>query len=188
MKIGILTALVIGVLLTSVSFAKPKRQGHAHVHGEAKVDIGADGTKASISFNIDTHSLTGFEHAAKTAKEKAAVEKVYKTFRSGISKMFAFDPKLNCKFEERKLLFAEEGHHDEHDNDDDDDDDDHGHEGHQSLAGDYNVTCAKRVASSKVRIDLKSSFSAIQKLKVQVLSENGADSVELPGAGEINLR
>lgn len=185
MKTGILTALVIGVFLTSVSFAKPKRQGHAHVHGEAKVDIGADGNKASVSFNIDTHSLTGFEHSAKTAKEKAAVEKVYKTFRSDISKMFAFDPKLNCKFEERKLVIGAEGKHEDHD---DDDDDDHGKEGHQSLVGDYNVNCEKKIAPSKVRVDLKSSFSAIQKIKVQVLSETGADSVELPGVGEINLR
>ncbi len=185
MKARILTAVIIGTLMVSSAFAKPKRQGHAHVHGEAKVDIGADGNKASVSFNIDTHSLTGFEHSAKTAKEKAAVEKVYKTFRLDIAKMFAFDPKLNCKFEERKLLIGPEGHHDDHD---DDDDDDHGHEGHQSLAGDYNVSCAQKVAPSKVRIDLKSSFSAIQKIKVQVLSETGADSVELPGAGEINLR
>ncbi|MFN7729325.1 MAG: DUF2796 domain-containing protein [Bdellovibrio sp.] len=184
MKTKILTLVVIGVLAASICSAKPKRSGHVHTHGEVNVDIGAEGNKASVSFSIDTHSLLGFERPAKTAKEKAAVEQVYKTFRSEIGQLFAFDPKLNCKFEERKLLIGPEGKHEAAES--------HAHDhvkgGHQSLFGDFNITCASQVAPSKVRVDLKSRFSGIRKIKVKVLTEAGADSAELPGSGEVNLK
>ncbi len=199
----ILIVLSIGIFGVPSMGAKPQRMAHPHVHGEMQVDLGVDGDKASIHFEIDTHSLMGFEHAAKTSKEKAIVEKVYKTFRSDIGKMFVFDPKLRCQFEEQKLTLRREEHHGEHKEHDKDHDHDSekndkhdkhdkhdkGDKGeHQSLVGDFKVVCAQKMVPGKVNVDLKSSFAEIQKIKVHLVTETKADYVELSGAGEINLK
>jgi hypothetical protein len=183
MRAFIFVVLITGTLMNLPSHSKPKRIGHAHTHGKASVDIGVEGNRASVSFSIDTHSLLGFERAAKTAEEKQAVKKVYETFRSNFTKMFGFDPKLNCKFEEQKLRIGPEGKH--HGND-------HSSkgekEGHQSLKGEFSANCAQKIAPSKVYIDLKSSYSSIQKIKVHILTDAVAESIDLPGSGQINLR
>jgi hypothetical protein len=191
------------LLATSAAFGKPKRTGHAHTHGEAIVDIAVDEMTAAVGINIDAQSLVGFEHTAKTAKEKEKVASVLKLFRSNIANLISFDSKLNCQFAEKSLSIGPVGstdrkrtkrereHKHEHEadrTDGHDHDHDHGSAEHHSLKGDFDVVCKQKITPSKLQINLKSTFAAIQKIKVNVVNGNQADTIEMPGNGVVNLR
>lgn len=169
-----------GLLLSGlpVASAKIKRHEAPHVHGEAVVDLGIEANQGNIHFKIDTHSLTGFEHTPKTQEEKKSVDHVYQVFRSQMEQMFSLDSKLGCHWQEKKLLIAaeSEGDHDEP-----------SHEGHQALNGDFDLKCAKKIVPSTMQVHLKKYFEAIQKIKIQIVTDTGARAVELPGAGSVSL-
>ena len=84
-----------------------------HSHGEGSLDIAVQGKKVEIRLVAPLADVVGFEHGARTKKEKQTVEKSIEIFSSP-SKFMALDK--NCKFNVTDLeglsqLLQGEDHH-----------------------------------------------------------------------------
>lgn len=66
--------ILVAALLTPPALAQ-RREAAAHVHGAGKLDIVIEAGKVSIALDAPADDIVGFEHAPKTAEQKAKLEK-----------------------------------------------------------------------------------------------------------------
>ena len=66
---------------------------HAHEHGFGQVNVIQDGPQVSIDLDSPLHNILGFEHAPKTAQDKAKVKQA-KAFLA--APMWIFNPEAKC--------------------------------------------------------------------------------------------
>ena len=71
-------------------------QGHAHVHGLAKMDIAVEAKKITLRLETPLDNLVGFERAPRTDSERKRVDDAVAQLRAG-DQMFKFDPAAGCK-------------------------------------------------------------------------------------------
>jgi hypothetical protein len=173
--------------LTLTAFAKKNhehRQHEAHVHGSATLNIAFDQLNGKIEFKAASAGVLGFEHSAKSDKDKKTLNDAVAKFETDISKMIQFDSKFGCTFSKEKIEMAkepEEEHAKEvaaekksvklHKADK--------HEGeHSDFIANYNVTCLKSIAGSKLTVDF-TTFKNIKDLDVTVLADTLQKSFEV---------
>jgi len=80
-------------------------QGHAHVHGVAKMDIAVDAKKIVVNFETPLDNLVGFERAPRTDSERKRAGDAVARLRAGDA-MFKFDPVAGCKMATVELRSA----------------------------------------------------------------------------------
>jgi hypothetical protein len=80
-------------------------QGHAHVHGVARLDIAVEAKKIAVSFESPLDNLVGFERAPRTDSERQRADEAVARLRAG-DQMFRFDPAAGCKMARVELTSA----------------------------------------------------------------------------------
>lgn len=159
----------------------------AHEHGVAKIDIAFDGLKGVIHFESPASSIYGFEHEAKSKKDKRTRDSQIDVFKNKFSQMLGFDSGVACAVTVTKVdPFVIEDH---------DDGDLHHeaakgkeekHEGtHSEVQADFAVTCGKTVTGTNIHFAFQKFFPAIKKISVQVINgdkQNGATIVNDKGS------
>ena len=96
-------ALALVLLLAAPLGAQA--QGHAHVHGLAKLDIAVEAKKITLSFETPLDNLVGFERAPRTDSERRRADEAVARLRAGDT-MFRFDPAAGCKLASVELSSA----------------------------------------------------------------------------------
>jgi len=69
---------------------------HAHVHGNAKLDVAVDGGTLTLLLESPLDSLLGFEHIASNDKEKAAVKSMAMRLHKA-SELFVLPLAAQCR-------------------------------------------------------------------------------------------
>lgn len=164
------------MLFSFSSFAKEKkehRHHEAHVHGGATLNIAFDQLKGKVEFKAASAGVVGFEHAAKSEKDKKTVADMISNIDANISKMIKFDSSLGCVFVKEKIEVVPEV-------DEDHNEKDHGkkHGEHSDFLASFNVTCAKSVLGSKVTFDF-TTLKKIKDLDVTVLIDSVQKTAEV---------
>lgn len=171
--------------LSSFLFSSALAAG-AHEHGAAKLDISFDGTQGLLRFETSAEDIYGFEHEAKSEKDKATRDAKIEILKSKFSEMVVLDPKAGCVLTPGNIeafVAEKEEKHDEH----------HGHkENHKSkkkkdakkhsgthgeVHAEFKAECKNSVSGTKVNFAFKKHFPGIKKVTVQVVSgetQNGA--------------
>lgn len=150
-----------------------RHQG-AHVHGAATLNIAFDQLKGRIEFKAASEAVIGFEHAAKSEKDKKQLNDAIAKFATGIGSMIQFDETLGCIFSKEKIEVAgeNEGH----------DEDSKGHikrQGkHSDFVADFTIECKKEVMGTKVVFDF-SQFKGLRDLDITLLVGDLQKSVEV---------
>jgi hypothetical protein len=80
-------------------------QGHAHVHGIAKMDIAVEAKKISVSFESPLDNLVGFERVPRTDGERQRATEAAARLRAGDA-LFRFDAAAGCKLSHVELTSA----------------------------------------------------------------------------------
>jgi len=80
-------------------------QGHAHVHGVAKMDIAVEAKKITVNFETPLDNLVGFERAPRTDSERKRADDAVARLGAG-DQMFKFDPAAGCKMARVDLTSA----------------------------------------------------------------------------------
>jgi hypothetical protein len=146
------------VLLFSLSsFAKGKkvhRHHEAHVHGGAILNIAVDQLKGKLEFRAASAGVVGFEHTAKSEKDKKTVSEAISTIEAKISQLIQFDSSLGCVFTKEKIELVPESES----------------SSHSDFVAVFNITCTKSVVGSKVTFDF-TSMKKIKDLDVTVLAD-----------------
>jgi hypothetical protein len=164
--------LIVSLLLFSFwkSHAEERRENAAHVHGNAQLSIAFEGVNGEIHFDGAGEGVIGFEHPAKSDKDKKIVADSLRTMESQIGKFLIFDPSLKCEFPSAHAKVVPEGNH-------------------SDVEADFKVKCAKSPVGSKLKVDYTKSFPLLKKLDVQILADQVQKSATLASfPAEIELK
>ena len=163
----VLSGVAISALLY-LTFS-PAIAHEAHVHGVGKLDVAIDGAQLTLHLDTPLANLLGFEHAAKSPKDRQAAQKMARQLRDG-RKVFVTTPAAECKPTSIKLVSAainplllgelpapatanasiKSAHAD--------------------LAADYVFQCAKPEKLESIDVTLFSQFKGFKKIDVQMVT------------------
>jgi hypothetical protein len=159
--------LVLASVLHGLSLTT--HAAEAHVHGEATLSVAVDGGTLTLMLEAPTDSLVGFEHAPRTARERAAVTRMKQTLERP-AVLFVPSPAAACKPAgvelESSLFKPGHAHHDHA-------------EGHADLAGEFVFRCAHPEALRDLEVRLFDAFPRLKRLKVEIAGPRGQSAAQL---------
>lgn len=186
-----LLAVLAFLLFASPAAAQAKRELGAHEHGAGKLNIAIEKAKVELELEVPGDDIVGFEHKAKTTKQKAAIENAKKALAAGLT-LFKLPAGAGCKLDTAKVeLHTDEaekkpaepvkkdahghgkkGHAHGHSHD-------HDEGGHTEFHANYTLTCASPDKLTEIVFDYFKSFKKAQKLTVSVVSDKGQKQYEV---------
>ena len=85
----------------------------AHEHGIARLGLAVDGTRLTIDLELPAESVFGFEHAPRSAQERATVAEALDRLRTGGARLIAFPDGTACALDSAEVQAPEgmEGDH-----------------------------------------------------------------------------
>lgn len=163
------------------------REHGAHEHGAAELTVALIDGQAEIMLETPAFNLVGFEYAAKTDEEKAAVDAATETLEKG--EWFALTDAAGCSLSSADVnssMAEGEEHHDEegHDEEEGDHHDEEGHESeketHSSFFATYMFNCSslEDLASLDATM-LFSSFPNFEAVDAQWLNDTQQSAATL---------
>ena len=163
------------------------RQLEAHVHGQGSLNIAIDGNKLDMELKAPGADIVGFEHAAESTAQKAAVEQA-KVALAEFLNLFKLPGNANCKVDKADVAVRTEEHHhhdDEHadagkkaaDGAKDEDHDEH--DGHSGFHARYLLTCAAPANLTALETTYFKAFAGAQALNVSVVTPKGQSQMQL---------
>ncbi len=169
--------VILACLLASPALAGEKRQLGAHEHGHGNLNIAIEGNRVAMELIAPGADIVGFEHAAKTAEQKAAIEKAKATLAEPLA-LFVLPASAGCRVAEAKVSLEteEESHEKGHA-----DKKAHAHEEerHSEFHGAYVLTCASPRALSGIDFKYFERFPGAEELEVKLISDKGQSKYEV---------
>lgn len=152
-------------------WAAEHREHGSHEHGSAVLSIAFEDSQdkgsvtGRVEFKAAAQGILGFEHAAKSDKDKKILTEAVTDFATKISSRIQMDPKLNCQFtQDRVGMLVEKGHS--------------GSGQHRDFAANFHVRCAKSPLGTVLVLDF-TDLKKIKDIDVTVLVGNLQKSAEL---------
>ena len=173
-------------LTTTAGFAlAQQRQLGAHEHGRGTLNLAVEGTRVTLELEAPGADIVGFEHAAKTARQKAAVERATKQLLAPQS-LFTFPAAAECVVADASVEIENEEHaqtdtggklparqqaeaaEDEH--------------AHSNFHAQYSFTCNAPGSITALEFGYFKAFAGAQKLEVNVITPKGQSQFEVTRA------
>lgn len=191
------TLLLILAVNAAPALAEDTRQLDAHEHGVGALNIAMDGTTVAMEFHAPGADIVGFEYAAESEADRAAVDAAVATLARPLD-LFVLPAAAACSVTqasaELESMHADE-HDEHHDHDKHKDHDDHAehsdhekhsdHEEHAEEAGhtefhaEYTLTCADPAALTDITFAYFGTFENARELEVQIIAGSGAQAFEV---------
>lgn len=113
-------SVILG-LTSGVALAEPHRQHAPHEHGHGMLNLAIDGKKMVLHLTAPSQDIVGFEHAATTQSQQAAVHHA-RAALSSPAELFTLSTAAECAFQHQSIRIGndpapvsdEAGHHEEH--------------------------------------------------------------------------
>ncbi|WP_162301303.1 ZrgA family zinc uptake protein [Nitrincola tibetensis] len=177
---------------------------HAHVHGEATLDVVFEGNMLLASLEAPAADIVGFEHLAKDPESQANVHNAEAQLKLAET-LWALPSAAACELKEvsvshQLLATTDHGHDKDHDHDHDHDhkhdnhnhnahkhdadhkhdhDHDHDQSQHSDIQVEYNFFCEHPEHLQTVSIQLFESFPSLHNLSVQMITPQGQKGLTL---------
>jgi hypothetical protein len=159
--------------------AEERRELSAHEHGTGRLNIAIEGKRVSMELEAPGADIVGFEHAARTAEQKAAVKKARATL-AGALNVFKLPAEAKCKLVKADVEVHAAGEHDHgkagHEHDAKKADDDHGH---SEFHAEYAIDCAAPEKLTGIEFEYFKLFSGAARLEVNLVGEKGQTQYEV---------
>lgn len=137
----------------SATFLFPQTKTQkAHVHGSAQINIALEGLKGEVEFEAPAAGVVGFEHEAKTAAQKKAVNDALATLRSRGAELVIFPAASGCKLTPKEVELHRESAQ------------------HAEVHAHYDLVCSKPLAGS-IQFGATKLFPGTVEVKVQFVSD-----------------
>lgn len=165
--------LILALFLSWNLGAQEHREHGAHEHGSASLSIAFEESQnknsgsvtGRVEFKAAAEGILGFEHTAKSDKDKKILAEAIEDFAAKISFRIKMDPKLNCQFVKDTIgMLAEKGHG--------------GSGQHADFAANFNVRCDKSPLGTSMVLDF-TDLKKIKDIDVTLLVGNLQKSAEL---------
>ncbi len=173
---------VLLAVFVSPAIAQETRHLGSHEHGVGKLDIAFDGNTVVMDFHAPGADLVGFEYAAKSAEDRAAIDAAVAMLARPLD-LFVLPAAAECSVVQASAELESEDHHEheEHaDHDHEDAHDDHEDEaGHTEFHAEYALTCANPDALTEITFAYFDRFENAREVEVQIVSASGAKAFEV---------
>ena len=190
-------AFPIFVMLTTPAFGETARELDAHEHGVGALNIAVDGKTVAMEFHAPGADIVGFEHAAESAEDRAAVDAAVAALARPLD-LFVLPTAAECSVTQASAALESEEEHDDHDHEahaegeGHEDHDDHAHEthaegddhddhetSHTEFHAAYVLTCGNPNALSGIEFAYFDAFENARELEVQIVTASGAQAFEV---------
>ena len=112
----------------------------AHEHGIARLGLAVDGTRLTVDLQLPAESVFGFEHAPRSAQERATVAEALDRLRTDGARLIAFPDGAACALDSAEVQ-APEGLEGDHAGEDEHTHEDEGNE-HEDVRLLASLTCS----------------------------------------------
>lgn len=165
---------------------RPIGTAGAHEHAVARINVAVEGSTAQVEFMAPADGVWGFEHAARSPEEEAAMAAGRQVLVDRIADMLEFAPAAECRVTSADVMGVGEGH--AHDPEHHADGSDHAmhdsdsaagsmhaqeHGDHGEVHGMFTFTCARPRAGTTLRLAVASVFPSFRDVDLVVISETG---------------
>ncbi len=82
---------------------EPLGTAGAHEHGIARLGLAVDGTRLTIELELPAESVFGFEHAPRSAEERATAAEAIDRLRTGGARLLAFPDGVACALDSAEV-------------------------------------------------------------------------------------
>lgn len=77
-------------------------QGHAHVHGQAQLEVVLEGGALQVTLSAPLDSIVGFEHAPRTAAQRQAAEAALRSLADP-AQLFSLPAAAGCTLQDKSV-------------------------------------------------------------------------------------
>jgi Protein of unknown function (DUF2796) len=169
--------LLAGAITTPSFAADEHRELGTHEHGRGTLNIAVEGNKVTMELEVPGADIVGFEYAAKTEREKAAVEAAKMQLATPLT-LFALTAAAACRVTE-VTIEVEIG---EHDHDAKADASAAKDGGHSEFRAQYALECAAPNKITAIEFGFFRAFAGAQKLDVNLITPKGQNKFEVTRA------
>lgn len=176
---GLAMAVLLTLTLPALpAWAEDRRGLDAHVHGHGTLNIAIDGQRIAFELDAPGMDIVGFEHAASTPDQTAAVDKAKALLADPLA-LFQLPASGRCQVSEAKV--AAGGAEADGDAKEADHDAEHAaeHSGHSGYEATYLIDCAAVAEVTSIRFGYFEAFAGAQSLSVTVISDRGQSTHEV---------
>lgn len=174
--------IVVAILtLSSSLFATDhkhgKRKRKAHHHGSGKMNLAIEKNNMVIEMEIPAHDIIGFEHEAKTKKQKKKLKSAISTLKNSDS-ILMIASSVGCQISKPANIKVdlEEEHDHGHSHESD-------HKKEEEKHAEFHITyafkCNKMATIKQIEVLAFKEFSKMKKIKAQAVTPKGQFSQEL---------
>ena len=173
----ILFALIVGILGLShaTSFAQQKSSLHAHVHGQAQLQLAIDESQAVLSFSSPLDNFLGFERAPKDEAEQEKVKQLLLQLQNPLL-WIELSPAAQCQVGQIELdspvITGKQKSNDE--------------KKHGDLRFDVELQCKNPQQLRNLKANVMQLYKGIHRLKVEVVHAGGQHAKTLL-ANDVNM-
>jgi hypothetical protein len=180
-----LLALGLGLSLGAGATLGQQRQLGAHEHGRGALNMAIEGARVSLELEAPGADIVGFEHVAKTARQKAAVAQAKKQLLAPQA-LFKFPGAAGCEVADARVDLEGGGEH-EHEEAKAGSAAAKGPEAaqagdHSNFHAQYAFNCKDPASITVVEFGYFQAFAGAQKLEVNVITAKGQTTFEVTRA------
>lgn len=175
---NILRATILSGALCALAVSGPvsadeTRDHGAHVHGTARLDIAFVGGELALDLYSPAMNIVGFEHEPGNEAQREQLGDALGMLRDA-GRVFSVTDAAGCRsvLSEASRV-AEDGHeeHGEHDG--------HADTAHSELQARYRYECSAPAALERIEVRLFELFPAIERIRVQMLTDTSQRAMVL---------
>lgn len=175
MRVMLLVLLGLGTALQADAAFAQRRELGVHQHGRGTLNIAIEGGRVTMELEAPAADIVGFEDAARTKKQKLAVEKAKGQLAAPLS-VFVLPAGAGCKAGEAKIEI--EGSADDRAKGTPSKDD----HGHSEFRVQYALECASPAGLVSIDFAYFKLFPGAQALDVNVITSKGQTKFEVTRA------
>jgi hypothetical protein len=172
---------------TGVGHAQQREAG-AHEHGRGTLNIVLEGSRLSMELEAPGVDIVGFEHKARTKKQKAAVEKAEEQLEAAEA-LFELPAAAGCVLEASRVTLEGEDHGHDHGAKEGAKGDGkggtkggHPDDAHSSFRAEYAFECKAPASLTTIGFGYFKAFAGAQKLDVTVVTPKQQSRFEVSRA------
>jgi hypothetical protein len=185
--------MMVLVMAALPAAAEERRELGAHEHGHSVLNIAIEGGSIAMELIAPGADIVGFEHAASTAEQRAAVEQADAVLADPLT-LFVLPAAAGCALESAVVALETEDHEDENEHDADAEEhadvEDHDAEGeehgreasHSEFHAEYAISCASPDHLGSIGFAFFEPFPGAREIEVTVITENGQTRYEVERA------
>jgi hypothetical protein len=172
-----LAAAALSCLLLQSANAHERRELGAHQHGHGTLNIALEGNQITMELEVPGNDIVGFEHAAKTKSQRAAVEKARSQLGAPLS-LFRLPAAAGCAVKQARVKLEgaleekskKAGHKHKHGH--------HDHD-HSEFHAEYTIECSAIAQVTTIEFPYFATFKGAEELEVNLITPKGQSKFEV---------